>query len=309
MNNMNTNRPKDILFWSPRCPYSKNLLDKIKNTPIIQNIQLFNIDDNSIPLPPFVKVVPTLITQQPRQSYTDARLDRWVEQQLQMLSQQQLQRGSMIGGAPSVPTHGQPNNANQPYQSGNYQQPQPKLKPVNESGDDLAKQGMVANPELFNPSEMNSGFSDTFSFIGDNEDKAVASHNFKFIGKALDTPPVTKPDIKAGDQGDFPTQNNQNSPNNQYQSNSYQSNQSTQYNPDEFNSYQNQPNPYQSNPMGQQMGQQMANQMTNMDYNPDPNQGHMRNSRRMEREEAFENDFESLVNKRNLEDSMSSLMR
>lgn len=266
---MNTS-PKDILFWSPQCPHSRNLLNKIKNSPLMDRIVLFNVHDNTYKLPPFVKAVPTLFLKMQRNVLVNEQLHQWVDQQVQFMINQQRQQNinqsNNTGGSFPAPASDQINQSgllsnpnSQPYQpnrqSGSYK------KQVAGNNDDLT--GKTNGPSQiseYNPGEMSSGFSDNFAFI--NNDKAVASHNFTFVGDADDTPPITGIKMDQSDMGDFPTQNNNNN------STGYNSGGNLSYNPDEFNtSNGNMGNMNNMNNMD--MGN-MDNRGNSMSYNPDP---------------------------------------
>jgi hypothetical protein len=70
---------KNYLFISNHCNHSKRLLSQIKNTNLIQNINLVNIDDPRVQLPAFVQCVPTLYLPTKRQVLTDNHLFQWIE--------------------------------------------------------------------------------------------------------------------------------------------------------------------------------------------------------------------------------------
>tara|TARA_B100001248_G_scaffold253914_1_gene231692 strand:- start:1749 stop:2261 length:513 start_codon:yes stop_codon:yes gene_type:complete len=93
---------KSILFYSNRCQHSKRALDIINKNNI--NIKLVSIDDKSIKLPSFLKVVPTIIEQgieKPLEGdFVFKWLDRYNKQNSSQVSTQdkpnQLQDNSKI---------------------------------------------------------------------------------------------------------------------------------------------------------------------------------------------------------------------
>ena len=294
---MNTS-PKDILFWSPQCPHSRNLLNKIQNSPIMDRIILFNVHDTSYKLPPFVQAVPTLFLKMQRNVLVNEQLQQWVDQQMQFMAnqqrQQQMNNMNNTGGSFPAPASDQINQSgllsnpnSQPYQPN--RQPVLNKKPVAGNNDDLTgkNQGPTQISE-YNPGEMGSGFSDSFAFI--NNDKAVASHNFSFVGDADDTPAITGVKMDQADMGDFPTQNN-NSNSTGYNSGGG----GMSYNPDEFNT----PN----NNMGN----------NSMSYNPDPfannnnNSGFGGNVRENHRTKELDKKYEELMANREKSDALAGL--
>ena len=78
---------KNYLFYSNQCQHSKRLLLQIQKTPIINTIQLVNIDDPKVQLPNFVQSVPTLYLPSKRQVLTDTHLFKWFEEELQKESE------------------------------------------------------------------------------------------------------------------------------------------------------------------------------------------------------------------------------
>jgi hypothetical protein len=73
---------KNYLFYSNQCQHSKRLLLQIQKTPIINTMQMVNIDDPKVQLPNFVQSVPTLYLPGKRQVLTDTHLFQWFEEAL-----------------------------------------------------------------------------------------------------------------------------------------------------------------------------------------------------------------------------------
>lgn len=78
---------KNYLFYSNQCQHSKRLLLQIQKSPIINTMQLVNIDDPKVQLPNFVQSVPTLYLPGKRQVLTDTHLFKWFEEELQKESE------------------------------------------------------------------------------------------------------------------------------------------------------------------------------------------------------------------------------
>ena len=73
---------KNYLFYSNQCQHSKRLLLQIQKTPIVNNMQMVNIDDPKVQLPNFVQSVPTLYLPGKRQVLTDSHLFQWFEEEI-----------------------------------------------------------------------------------------------------------------------------------------------------------------------------------------------------------------------------------
>jgi len=84
---MSQGSQKNYLFYSNQCQHSKRLLLQIQKTPIINNIQMVNIDDPKVQLPNFVQSVPTLYLPSKRQVLTDTHLFKWFDEELQNVSE------------------------------------------------------------------------------------------------------------------------------------------------------------------------------------------------------------------------------
>jgi hypothetical protein len=319
---------KDILFYSPKCPYSRGLLQKIQNTPIMNNIVPFNVNDTKYQIPGFVKAVPTLFLVQRREVLVNQALSQWVTYQLNMHTNSQ---NKSINNQPRTPTAhvGNTNNPNvMPNISnqGQYEQRQYK-KPIMGLKDDL--KGELNNQSQgisdFNPGEMSSGFSDEYSFL--ENDKAVASHGFAFIGDANDTPPVTNINTANADLGDYPTQNNNNNNkagNSQYNYNNNGGGGGLTYNPDPFaDSGNSQPRyggggggqglSYNPDPFADSGNSQPrygggggGGGGQGLSYNPDPfaNNSSNSNNKDSEKRREFDKKFDEMMKERELSDSL-----
>jgi len=84
---MSQGSPKNYLFYSNQCQHSKRLLLQIQKTPIINTMQMVNIDDPKVQLPNFVQSVPTLYLPEKRQVLTDTHLFKWFDEELKKESE------------------------------------------------------------------------------------------------------------------------------------------------------------------------------------------------------------------------------
>ena len=84
---MSQGSQKNYLFYSNQCQHSKRLLLQIQKTPIMNTMQMVNIDDPKVQLPNFVQSVPTLYLPAKRQVLTDTHLFKWFEEELQKESE------------------------------------------------------------------------------------------------------------------------------------------------------------------------------------------------------------------------------
>ena len=55
------NNQVNLLFWSKRCPMSKNLLNILDNEKLLNNFKLICVDDNINNIPKVIEKVPTMI--------------------------------------------------------------------------------------------------------------------------------------------------------------------------------------------------------------------------------------------------------
>ena len=78
---------KNYLFYSNQCQHSKRLLLQIQKTPIVNTMQMVNIDDPKVQLPNFVQSVPTLYLPGKRQVLTDTHLFQWFDEELKKESE------------------------------------------------------------------------------------------------------------------------------------------------------------------------------------------------------------------------------
>ena len=101
------NQAKNYLFYSNHCQHSKRLLDRITKSAILQSLQLINIDDQRIALPPFVQCVPTLYLSGARQVLTDSHLFDWFNAQIQqdVKNSGTVNMADVTGDASILPFH------------------------------------------------------------------------------------------------------------------------------------------------------------------------------------------------------------
>ena len=96
---------KNYLFVSNQCQHSKNIIQKIKSSPLSNEIQIVNIDDNRVQLPSFVQCVPTLYVPSKRQVITDSHLFQWVDEniKLSMVNKDNINMADITGDANILP--------------------------------------------------------------------------------------------------------------------------------------------------------------------------------------------------------------
>ena len=71
---------KNILFYSDYCDHSKELLRSLKKNPINSSLIFVCVDDKSIQVPNFIKVVPTIYLVNNKSVLTDNEIMNWVNQ-------------------------------------------------------------------------------------------------------------------------------------------------------------------------------------------------------------------------------------
>ena len=68
---------KDIVFFSNFCDYSKEVIQKINNTPLKDQITLVCVDDKNIQLPDFIQAVPTVFLINEKKILIDDDIETW----------------------------------------------------------------------------------------------------------------------------------------------------------------------------------------------------------------------------------------
>ncbi len=69
----------NIFFYSRNCVTCANLMQIMKNTNILQNFNLYCVDDHLNDLPPHITTVPTLIVGELKQQFVAADAFKWVD--------------------------------------------------------------------------------------------------------------------------------------------------------------------------------------------------------------------------------------
>jgi len=77
---------KDILFFSLLCSYSNEVLEIIKKSNLDKQLLLINIDDKTIKLFVFIKVVPTIFLHQDKTLIIDEEIIKWIEKKNKKLN-------------------------------------------------------------------------------------------------------------------------------------------------------------------------------------------------------------------------------
>lgn len=72
---------KNILFYSNNCNYSKEVIKKISQTPIKDNLIYVCVDDENIKLPDFLTAVPTIYLVQSKKIIMDEEIINWIQEQ------------------------------------------------------------------------------------------------------------------------------------------------------------------------------------------------------------------------------------
>jgi hypothetical protein len=96
---------KNYLFVSNQCRHSNKIIQQIKSSPLSNEIQIVNIDDNRVQLPTFVQCVPTLYVPSKRQVITDSHLFQWVDEniKLSMVNKDNINMADITGDANILP--------------------------------------------------------------------------------------------------------------------------------------------------------------------------------------------------------------
>lgn len=158
-------KPYYLFISSNYCDHSKRLMSQLARSPLINMINIVNVDNPNIELPRFVKSVPTLYIATKRHVLTDNDLFQWFNNELSRYQSnmntynQQLNNGNM--------QQQMRNNGNMQQQNVN----------VNVSVNDNDNDKILA----FHANEMGKGISgSSYSFL-DNDKNELVSQNFSFL--------------------------------------------------------------------------------------------------------------------------------
>ena len=167
----------NYLFYSLQCQHSRQLLGKLKGSPICQGINFINIDDPRVNIPAFVQVVPTLYIASMKKVITDQELNGWIN--------------NMVGGGGRPPM-------------GSSLAPQQSVGAGPAGG--FVSMGSITGDDNISPflaSEMVGGASAAaYSFIDDSLNDKMG-HNFGFLDDRANTgiAGITRSDGASGSSG------------------------------------------------------------------------------------------------------------
>jgi hypothetical protein len=151
----------NYLFYSLQCQHSRQLLAKLKGSPVCQGINFVNIDDPRVNIPAFVQVVPTLYIATMKKVLSDQELIGWIN--------------NMVGGGGRPPM-------------GSSLAPQPGSGSAAQGG--FVSMGSITGDDSISPflaSEMVGGSSAAaYSFIDDSLNDKMG-HNFGFLDDRTNT--------------------------------------------------------------------------------------------------------------------------
>lgn len=144
----------NYLFYSLQCQHSRELLTKLKGSPVCQGINFVNIDDPRVNIPAFITVVPTLYIATMKRVLVDQELNVWIN--------------NMVGGGGRPPM-------------GSSLAPQQTIGPA---ANGLVSMASITGDDSISPflaSEMIGGAAAAaYSFIDDSLNDKMG-HNFGFL--------------------------------------------------------------------------------------------------------------------------------
>lgn len=144
---MSNQQRRYVLYYSNYCGHCKTLIQDMRQTPIINQLNLVCVD--TMPkqnMPSFLKIVPTLIVNPSTPPLTGDNVFKWYDIQLQELRDQrsraQMNVNSMVPQSTNqYPTHQQAGGGAAPNAGG-------------------------GEPNAWHVAEMGSSFSDSYSYLG-----------------------------------------------------------------------------------------------------------------------------------------------
>jgi len=69
---------KNICFYSNNCKFCVDIIDKVKTTPLKDELMYVCVDDPNIQLPNFISVVPTIYLIKEKRILVDEELEKWI---------------------------------------------------------------------------------------------------------------------------------------------------------------------------------------------------------------------------------------
>lgn len=85
----------NVLFFSRKCTTCQNLMKILENEQLISNFKLFCVDDNKGSIPPYIKMVPTMIVSNIPKPLVAQETFNWV-QQVKFMKQKVTIQNQMI---------------------------------------------------------------------------------------------------------------------------------------------------------------------------------------------------------------------
>jgi hypothetical protein len=73
---------KDILFYSNFCTYCKEIINRVAETPLNEQMLFVCVDDDNIQLPPFITSVPTIYLINEKRIVVDEAINDWIKSKL-----------------------------------------------------------------------------------------------------------------------------------------------------------------------------------------------------------------------------------
>lgn len=209
---------KPFLFYSNKCHHSARLINRIKPTNLVNNLNFICVDNPDLNIPTYITSVPTLYDQKIGRPITDNELFNWIEavlggnknnnqrgmQQPQYQTQGYNQGYGQGGMQPQYQTQGynqgynqggmqpqyqnQNQNQNQGYGQGGMNNPQKKMEELIKSDKNMLTMGngnvnmgdITGDPDIFafQPNEMLSGGAGTGYSFIDDGANETLNGNF-----------------------------------------------------------------------------------------------------------------------------------
>ena len=161
---------RHILFYSNRCQHSKEFIQLLYKTSNFEKFQLFCVDDPKVRIPQGITSVPTIIVPRYPRPMCGEEVFMWLQGIVQM---QQASTEQQSGG------QGQ-NTTTQRDGGWSYPQSSNQQGAANLVESNGPRSEQMGGLEAYSPAF--GGWSDNYSFLGDNPEPL--SHSYDFIGGA-----------------------------------------------------------------------------------------------------------------------------
>jgi len=170
-----------ILFYSNRCKFSREFIEKLQNSHLSNRVRKIPVE-NLQTIPPGITSVPTILLGPDKEPLVGKSVFQWLNyqitsyKQVQGMQQRTQQHQQHPQQHPQHPQHQQQHQQHHPqHQQQQQHQQQHQQQPQQQKQQEQQTKGI----QPFFSMEMNSGISDSYSYLGGQNQNI--SHSFEFL--------------------------------------------------------------------------------------------------------------------------------